>query len=109
MFKHCKHVFNNQVFLFPNFFQSLFESLSIDFEEKCAEYEELDQIFKAESASFSEKLKEVEKGITVREFLINEFEKAELKLTEEAKRCKTVIEHLADQSEKLHERIDRTK
>ncbi|XP_054263788.1 kinesin-like protein Klp61F isoform X1 [Macrosteles quadrilineatus] len=87
--------------------KEMFSSLSSDFDDKCAEYEELDNLFRIESQRCQEKMKEFAKEVVVREYFIKEYEKTEGSLTEQAKTCKSVLENLLDQSNRLHDKIDR--
>lgn len=89
--------------------QITFDFLSDDYAEKCAEYEELDKLFKSEEKRLKQQVDEIKKEILVREYLIKEYEKTEDKLTDQAKTCKTVLESLVHHSGLLHDKIDRKK
>ncbi|XP_046684016.1 kinesin-like protein KLP2 isoform X1 [Homalodisca vitripennis] len=86
---------------------ALFNNLSADFDEKCYEFEDLTANIEHEREKFKEKLDDHSKEITVREHLLEKYKEAESKLTERAKRSKSVLENLYEQNLALHNKIDR--
>ncbi|KAG8282141.1 Kinesin- protein 11 [Homalodisca vitripennis] len=86
---------------------ALFNNLSADFDEKCYEFEDLTANIEHEREKFKEKLDDHSKEITVREHLLEKYREAESKLTERAKRSKSVLENLYEQNLALHNKIDR--